>query len=444
MADNSKPPGTGAPSGGKPARAAAPRPSSSRNGLHIDSEQQARLMLIGAVVVILLVASGFIAFGYWYSVIRPRNRTVLQFDDTKISYSAMKRRMGYEFFQNVTYQQNPGVLPAISYQNLLDELTKTHLAPDDLAVGATDAEFEKELRSKISVSDAADQKTFNDQFRIALDTSGLNETEYRRLVLGELLDKKIRDKYTAEAPATTQEVKYEAFSATSADAASKAIARINGGEDFATVAKSVSPSDTTLASTGGLHDYEPQGAANAAYSDYLFSTNDIGKVSAPITGFGSSPSYYVVRLIDRSDQPVKDAQKKTIADKQINDWLKKEQDDLTTQGKIKRDWTTTAQNSALVSVVNDVLPRQQAAQKKKLADQQKGEQIRQTTVAELTARPKTAAAGGTPAADGTPNPDVTPAAGDTPVAGASPPADSGQSGSPAAPSQPVAPGNNGQ
>src|SRR6185295_18642929 len=101
----------------KPARGRQP----SRGLLNMDSEQQARVLLIGAVTLVLAIAVGFIAFGYWYSVIRPRNRTVLQADNISISYSAMKRRMAYELFQNINLQQQPQVLPELTYQRLLKE-----------------------------------------------------------------------------------------------------------------------------------------------------------------------------------------------------------------------------------------------------------------------------------------------------------------------------------
>ena len=41
--------------------------------LALDSERSSRLMLIGSVVLILLLAVGFIVFGYWDTVIKPRH-----------------------------------------------------------------------------------------------------------------------------------------------------------------------------------------------------------------------------------------------------------------------------------------------------------------------------------------------------------------------------------
>lgn len=407
---------------------------------HLDAEQSARLLVISAVAVVVLIAVGFIAFGYWYSVVQPRNRTVLQVDDTKISYAAMKRRMAYDYFQNVTYQRNPQILPQGSYQALLNELTEVNRAEPSLAVTLDDTEFDQRLRTKLGVAQEATAKDFADAFRRQLDTTGLTESEYRRLVRAEQIETKIKDQFKAEVPAIVQQAKIEVIAAPSADAANQAIARINGGEDFATVAKAISQ-EADVQTTGGSHPYGPKGSFNAAYDDYVFSTNDIGKLSAPLSN-GATGASYIVKVDDRSDQPVQETQKATIANTHLTDWLKQTQDDMQANGKVKRDWQPKAQADALFAVRGSQDPRVAAQQLKQQKDQQTAAALRATTVANLTA---------SPFVPPTPDPNATPAAITTPAAGASPAAGAGGSPasgqgaqSPAAPSLPVAPGSNGQ
>ena len=45
--------------------------------LSMDSERQSRLLLISGAVIILLLAAGFIGFGYYQTKIKPQHRTVL-------------------------------------------------------------------------------------------------------------------------------------------------------------------------------------------------------------------------------------------------------------------------------------------------------------------------------------------------------------------------------
>ncbi len=191
--------------------------------LNMDSEQSTRLLLISAVVGIIAIAMGFIAFGYWYSVVKPRNRTVLETEGIKISYTAMKRRMAYEYFQNINYQQIQGALPEGTYLTVLDELTVITRAESDLGVTATQDEFDQKLRTRVGVGTEADQKAFADALRRQLDTSGLNEDEYRRLIRAELLTQKIKDKLKLQLPLTATQAKVEVIATNTEDEANTAI-----------------------------------------------------------------------------------------------------------------------------------------------------------------------------------------------------------------------------
>jgi len=322
----------------------------------MDSEQSMRLLLIGAVTVIVAVALGFIAFGYWYSVVKPRNRTVLEVEGTKISYVAIKRRMAYELFQNINYQQAPANLAEGTYATLLNELTVIARAQSDGNVTYTQEELDSKLRTRVGVGDSADQKAFADALRRQLDITGLTESEYRRLILAELLTQKLKDNLKAQLPATAIQAKVEVI-ATNAEAdATAAIARLNAGEDWATVAKETS-AEVDVQTTGGLHDYAPQGTFNPAYDDYVF-TAPIGEISAPI----SSPSgqFFVVRVDDRADKPVTEDQKPQMTAKAYSDWLMAQQDQLS----MKRDFDMQSAQDAMISVVNEVAPRLQQQQQR--------------------------------------------------------------------------------
>lgn len=398
-----------------------------RPTLNLDSEQRARLMLIAGVLVVLAIAVAFIAFGYWYSVVRPRGRTVLQVDQYKVSYQSMKRRMAYEFVQNTQYQSQQGVqvLGEGAYAALLAELITVSRAESSLGVGVASDEFDQKLRTKIGAAVDADQQTFADRMRVALSNSGLTEREYRRLVLDEQLTNKITDKFKSETPATLPQAKLEVIQAATQADAQSAIGRINGGEDFATVAKAVSTASDAQA-TGGAMDYGPKGTFDAAYDEYAF-TAEPGKLSAPLSSSSSGP-FYVVRVIDRSDQPVSDTQKTKLASTKLNDWLTSTQSAMVADGSLKRSWSSKDQNDALAAIQGTLVRSLQQQQQK----QQAAQQVQQTTVAQLTASPQVVPAGATPGADTTAAAGVTVSASDTTVVPNVTP-----------PLQPVAPAPNG-
>src|SRR4051794_2360102 len=130
----------------------------------LDSERSSRLLLIGGVVLVLLIAVGFVGFGYYYSVIKPRNRTVLEADGIKISYSGIERRMRYEADQHPEFRQSVQtlvqVLPESVSQTLLNEITLISRGPSDQGVTVDDSEAEAALRLKIGVAPDADQRRF--------------------------------------------------------------------------------------------------------------------------------------------------------------------------------------------------------------------------------------------------------------------------------------------
>lgn len=340
-------------SGEQPAAKPAParRAVSRRGGLSMDSEQQARFLLIGITALVVIVAVAFIVFGYYDSVIKPRNRTVLQADDVKISYSDMKRRMKFEYFSNISFQQNPSVLPEATYANLLNELTLVQRAREDLGITTTPEELDKKLRTRIGAAEDADQPTFATRLKSALETSGLKEKEYRRLVEAELLMEKVREKFKAEAPATVPQSKIAVMVSDDQTRIEAAAARVKAGEDWATVAKEVSI-EPDVQNTGGIKDFAPAGSFSVVYDDYAFS-GAVGQVSDVIDDNGI---YYIVRVDAREEMPLQEVQTTPYVNRAYADWLESVQEEML----IVRDWEADAQRDARLSVLEDAPQRQPA------------------------------------------------------------------------------------
>lgn len=321
--------------------------------LSMDSESSARLLLFGAVGLVVLLAAAFIGFGYWYAEVRPEGRSVLKADGINVTYASMKRRMEFELFLNPQFAQAPQVLPEAAYQNLLNELTLISRAESELGITANEQEIDARLRQRIGVAPDADQRTFADRFRDALRTSGLTESEYRRLSHAEVLSQKIRDQFTAQAPATAEQAQVEIISVADAEAAEAARARVVAGEEWAVVAREVS-SEPDVAETGGLQDYAPDGGISLAYNDFAFEAA-VGDISDPLSQLPGQGPFHIVRLIDRSDQPLTEDQKPAFVSRQYSQWLEDTQAKMT----IERHWEPTDQAEALSEI--DSAPRQAPA-----------------------------------------------------------------------------------
>ncbi|MHB8514192.1 MAG: peptidylprolyl isomerase [Dehalococcoidia bacterium] len=317
--------------------------------LALDSERSSRLLLYGGVLFVLLLAGGFIAFGYYNSVIKPRHRTVLGADGINISYLAMKRRMAYDLQQNPSYLQSQAALtslPQAAYQELLDEIILVTRGPSDQGIQISPADFDLQLRTKIGVTKASSIEQFAAAFRGALQQSGLHEDEYRRMVLADMIKSRLRAKFTKELPAAVPQAKVEVIQVATKAAADAALFRVKAGQDWATVAKEVS-TEPTRATTGGVHDYLPEGDMNPAYSGFAFSAA-VGQISDVITaGTSTAPTYYVVRVLDRADKPLTDQEKPSAVNRRYNTWLS----DMQAKMVITNHWDQTSQGTALVSVL---------------------------------------------------------------------------------------------
>jgi len=378
-----------------------------RDVLSMDSERSARLLVIGGVMLVVLIALGFLGFGYWYSVIRPRNRTVLGADGINVSYSAMERRMGYEYLQSTTYQKSPTILAEATYQTVLNEITIVSHAESDLGVTLSNDEFQAALLTRVGVASDAGGRAFADALKKQLDATGLHEDEYRRMVRAETLQNKVAEKFRGEVPATLTQAKVEVIETASQDDANKALARVKGGEEWAAVAKEVS-TESTAKSTGGLHDYTPEGLLDPTYDSFAF-TAKAGDISAPLSTGGDQPQFFIVHVVDRSDQPVKDTDKPRVATKRFSDWLTSTQETM----HVRKDWDQQAQTDALKWVGSNIVPKLIKQEQQQAAQTATAQQPQPTAAAPQQQAPAS-------------------------------PSNQGGGANPQAPSQPVAPGGNGQ
>jgi parvulin-like peptidyl-prolyl isomerase len=340
----------GAKSGSRGTGARTPKRGGIAEMLSMDSERSARIMLFGAVGLVLAIAAAFLGFGYWYAEIRPEGRTVLEADGIKVSFAAMKRRMEYELSLNSQYLQSAQlfqVLPEVVYGNLLEELTVVSRAQSELDVSVTAEEIDARIRSRIGVSEDADARTFANAFREALDESRLSEAEYRRLVEADLLAEKIRERFTSQVPPAVEQAQLDVISVNDSETADQARARVAAGEDWATVARELS-TDPNVAESGGRLPYQPEGALPQAFNDYAFDA-DPGVISEPLSTNDQGP-FYIVRVLDRSQQPLTDDQKPGYVSRQYDQWITDTQAKMT----VERHWELSDQTEALRDIDTSV------------------------------------------------------------------------------------------
>ena len=317
----------------------------------MDSEQSARLLLFGITAAVLIAVAAFLVIGYYVSVIQPRGRTVLQVDDTKVSYSAMKRRVAHEYYTSPTYQnpQSVYVVPSVAYTNLVDELLLINRAETALGLTVDAAALDAEERLEIGVGADADEATYSDRYRSALSASHLKDSEFKRKIRAAVIEEKAKEKLNADTPAAVPQAKVEVIVTSELEKAQEALDRVRAGDEWGTVATELSL-ESDAATTGGLKDYDFETGIPAPYRSFAFSA-PIGDISEPLQDPSGQGAYYVVRVVDRSDQPLTEQQKPDYQSGRYTEWL----DEIRSQAVIVDKWTTDdeAQASAAEPIIED-------------------------------------------------------------------------------------------
>jgi hypothetical protein len=311
----------------------------------MDSEQSARLLLFGVTAAVVIAAAAFIAIGYYVSVIQPRGRTVLQVDDHKVSYSAMKRRVAHEYYTNSTYQtpQAVQIVPSVAYANLVDELVLISRGETELGSPIDEAALDQQTRTAIGVGPDADEATFAERYRSALAASRLHDDEFQRKIRAAAISLKAQEKIAAEVPASVPQARVEIIMTNDVAVAQQALDRVRAGEEWRAVATELSI-ESGAGTTGGLHEYDFEDALPEAYRTFAFSAAN-GDISEPLQDPSGTGPYYVVRLLDRSDQPVTEQQKPDYLSQRYAQWL----EDTKAKAIIVDKWTTDADAQASAS-----------------------------------------------------------------------------------------------
>jgi len=195
-------------------------------------------------------------------------------------------------------RMNSNDITSTVQQLTLEQVVK--LEAKEMGVTISDLDIDKTLLSAaasenvtaISLSD----KAFREWYSEELKTTDLSSTEYREMTRTLLTGNEIQAAIAQSIPDKLEQVHLHIIVLASSADAKKAMARLNSGEDFATVAKQVSI-DTQTKQYGGDLGWVPQGIYYA-YDDVIFKLA-IGQVSEPLAS--TSGSQYLLFMVSEKD-----------------------------------------------------------------------------------------------------------------------------------------------
>jgi peptidyl-prolyl cis-trans isomerase D len=294
-----------------------------------DPEQMSRILLVGGVAAVLLIAAGVIAFGWYQTEIKPGSKTVLQVGETKYSLNALTRRAKLTLKENTIFQQQQyaQALPETVMVQLEREAKLLERANTVNNITATEDEIDNKIKENGSLAADADARAFAAEFSKQVEASGLSRDEFRQKIRADVLEEKLRNYFLYLGPTEQPQAHARLILVSDAGAGSQVLERLNAGEDFATVAREVSQ-DSTSAEKGGEVDWQPRAYfPDAKISDFLFDNAQPGERSEVID---TDAGTYIVELIERADgRPLDATQKQLVANRALEDWYTAQDDELT-------------------------------------------------------------------------------------------------------------------
>jgi len=285
---------------------------------HPDREASNRRIIIGAVIAVIIVAVGFIAFGWYQTKIKPLSKTVLRVEDTEYSLAHLERRMELELDTGFNFSRsNSSILnlPAFVMSQLEGEAALL-AGIGDVDIEVTDEDVAAEIRRRGGLADDVDPTVFADEVRDQVSRSGLKQNEYDLMIRGFLAEQKMHDYFLFLGPLDEPQVRGNMLIVDDEDEADAALARLEAGEDFTEVAMEV-----TIAPTAVEVDWFTQDGDQTVFlevQDAFFSL-EAGEQSEIIT---LNDFFYIIEVVEKDDaRPLDDAQRDNVANRELAAWI---------------------------------------------------------------------------------------------------------------------------
>jgi parvulin-like peptidyl-prolyl isomerase len=165
---------------------------------------------------------------------------------------------------------------------------------------------------------------FLERYKAMLDTlreeAGLSEADYRRIIEAGLLHDKLQDLFASQVPTSAEQVHARHILVETEEEAQAVLARLEAGEDFASLAKELSTDEATKEDGGDL-GWFPRGVMVPEFEEAAFALQP-GEVSDIVQ---TSLGYHIIlveeRDPDRELEPYALEQRRASA---LSDWLEEQ------------------------------------------------------------------------------------------------------------------------
>ncbi len=309
-----------------------------------ERERTNHRLILGGVIAVIVIAVGFIAFGWYQTQIKPLSKTVLRVEEIEYDLGHVERRMDLELERSTFYlqsQQNLLLLPQI----VVDQLTAEAIlltSGESLNQTVTDEDVAAEVRFRGALADDVEADVYAEVLRNQVDESGLKRGEYERMLRASVMEDKLRDYFQYLAPQEEDQIRATIIQVNNQEDADRAIQLLGEGEEFNAVAVMVDANPEALDLDWFARGGSPQVVADV--EDFLFAA-EVGDRSEAIEMFGL---YFIAELLEREDGRQLEAdQRQRVAERELDAWAAAQREEL----EIVEDMTTEDINTAFEDIL---------------------------------------------------------------------------------------------
>lgn len=164
------------------------------------------------------------------------------------------------------------------------------------------------------------QNAYEGYLRTLKQVAGLSETDYKKLVEAELLQRKLEAVLQARVPTTAEQVHARHILVQNEEMARLVLNRLKAGDDFAAVAKEFSQ-DPSTKDQGGDLGWFPRGRMVAEFEEVAFSL-PVGELSEPVkTRYG----YHIIQVEERDpNRPLDETALEEARAQALDNWLQEQ------------------------------------------------------------------------------------------------------------------------
>jgi foldase protein PrsA len=276
-----------------------------------EKKSSARKTIIIASAVFLVIITVIIVVSLYFSTWKDLWSPVITVNDETINMDYVIRRMKY--LDNTD--------DVISMLTTLTEEVFIRQAAPRYGIEVTEEEIDDLLWEMArGDNETISEREFKEWYRNVLNEIQLSETEYREWIRTILLADLLNERLVEEIPTIAEQVHLHIITLASFEETEAAIARIEGGEEFADIARELSIDDDSR-EQGGDTGWWPQGALVENLGWVAFNL-EIGELSDPVTIDEDEQIYAICMITEKqSARDIEEDKMEILIEYAFQEWL---------------------------------------------------------------------------------------------------------------------------